>query len=389
MSDVYCPRLLCVEDVPDQVQHLVRRFTKPRPNEVEMYGLEGFAVDTALTAAEARARLAEATHSMRPYDVVLLDLGLPREAGDTFDPLVGLELLDALKKEFAFGAGAVVVHSSYQQVQYFVQLLRAGAADFVSKLDDLGTVFAAVVGTYRKSIEKDKNRWNERRRLDAERWLLAQASFFTIDRMARETTAAVARIQARIRGMPVAATAGCDTEISTLLAGLDAGLEDITLALARARLMPGGSNNRVEALAMSDAAVQAVSSLREDFYLRRVVTRLDVVDQANLRTFAPDLQLLLTECLLAALETANPGQVVAIQLTSHPGPRVAVSDVSPLSEGDARRIDREEAIWPHHGRIWRLAFIRQLARSLGGDMQLQSTTTGCRLEIQLPESIDG
>jgi len=95
---------------------------------------QGFAVETAVTLAEARARIAE-----RTPDLALVDLSLPD--GD------GLELLGD-----AAGAPEVVLLTGNATVDSAVEALRRGAADYLTKPIDVARL-RSVLGNVARRLE--------------------------------------------------------------------------------------------------------------------------------------------------------------------------------------------------------------------------------------------
>ncbi len=89
--------------------------------------VEGHSVDTACSLAEARAVLAHG----EPADLILLDLGLPDGEGAS--------LLAELRRE---QTTPVIVISARQQEQHKVELLDAGADDYLVKPFSVGELLA-------------------------------------------------------------------------------------------------------------------------------------------------------------------------------------------------------------------------------------------------------
>jgi DNA-binding NtrC family response regulator len=83
---------------------------------------------TAACVNEARHHFSQASPA-RPFDLLLLDLGLPEVVGGHEDPQAGLRLLDAVKK--GCQARACTVISAFSV--YREQIWRAYEADFLAK----------------------------------------------------------------------------------------------------------------------------------------------------------------------------------------------------------------------------------------------------------------
>jgi two-component system, OmpR family, KDP operon response regulator KdpE len=90
--------------------------------------VEGFEVQTAVSLSEARALLQH-----RPPDVIVLDLGLPD--GD------GLQLVREVRKQHS--TPIVVVSARHQETQK-IELLDAGADDYLTKPFNVGELLARI-----------------------------------------------------------------------------------------------------------------------------------------------------------------------------------------------------------------------------------------------------
>lgn len=90
--------------------------------------VEGFEVQTAVSLSEAKALLLNS-----PPDVVVLDLGLPD--GD------GLELVQHVRKRHALPI--IIVSARHQEAQK-IQLLDAGADDYLTKPFNVGELLARI-----------------------------------------------------------------------------------------------------------------------------------------------------------------------------------------------------------------------------------------------------
>ncbi len=113
-------RLLVVDDNEENRQLLSRRL-----------GQRGYLVDTAEDGEAALARLAAAG-----YDVVLLDLVMPR--------LGGLEVLERVRQRWNSSDLPVIITTARDSTEDVVEALRRGANDYVTKPLDLPVVLARI-----------------------------------------------------------------------------------------------------------------------------------------------------------------------------------------------------------------------------------------------------
>jgi len=104
--------VLLVEDDPIMGESLSERLT-----------LEGFDVDWQQTAGAALQRL-----TRRPSDILLLDIRLP--------DMSGVELFERVAAEIALAPPALFI-TAHGSIEQAVELLKAGAADYVTKPLDL------------------------------------------------------------------------------------------------------------------------------------------------------------------------------------------------------------------------------------------------------------
>ena len=101
------------------------------------FALEGYDVTTAKNGEEGLALI-----DQRPFDVVLLDIKLPK--------LSGLDILRRIKKKHTFQE--VIMITGYGDIQSAVDSLKLGARDYVTKpfkLDDLLTIVQKAVSDSR------------------------------------------------------------------------------------------------------------------------------------------------------------------------------------------------------------------------------------------------
>jgi CheY-like chemotaxis protein len=97
------------------------------------YGIEEIVVTTAASKNSAEALLKEAKAPGMPYDIMLLDLSLPREDHGKPEPAgLGLEILDLARRTGT--VKSIVVVSAYTEYKTVASAFRAGAIDFIAKV---------------------------------------------------------------------------------------------------------------------------------------------------------------------------------------------------------------------------------------------------------------
>lgn len=126
------PRFLVVDDeesVRDDLSALLR----------DVFAAK---VDVAIDRKQAVERLSEAYESDTPYDIIVLDMMVPRVAGEEIDDHFGVRFLEDLFSKYCLldNRTAVVVYTQYvarknvlDAIRNCVACIRAGATDYVLK----------------------------------------------------------------------------------------------------------------------------------------------------------------------------------------------------------------------------------------------------------------
>src|SRR4051812_37918389 len=104
------PRLLVVDDNPDNRDMLTRR-------------LKRLGYDTVLCAADGEEALA--MNAETPFDVMLLDVMMPRKGG--------IEVLEQLRSENRLEDTPVIMISAATEIDTVVRCLELGAEDYLPK----------------------------------------------------------------------------------------------------------------------------------------------------------------------------------------------------------------------------------------------------------------
>lgn len=148
------PTMLVVDDEKEPRENVASLFSKPPQYLVDAYEICPFAVETAETAEQARDMLA-----VRHFDVVVLDLSLPRKAGDVESLEVGKRLLEDIPR---FPLTTVVVMTKHASRKNIVRnVLRGGAFDFLSKLDfpTDEQKYQAIARAYQRGQMEREHQW--------------------------------------------------------------------------------------------------------------------------------------------------------------------------------------------------------------------------------------
>ncbi len=131
--------LLIVEDQIEQLDYLelvARQFWDKQKDSLKLNKLR---IDRAAVAVDARRLLASAAERHEPYDLLLLDLGLPENQGEKEQTDLGLQLIEIAKKNRV--ANRILVISAFPEFDYVVPAFQRGANDFIKKPFDKRELF--------------------------------------------------------------------------------------------------------------------------------------------------------------------------------------------------------------------------------------------------------
>lgn len=125
-------RIIVVEDEKPQAEatrHILRTIS---PEEMREVGIDGVEVTLANCAADARRHLQQAVEDKKPFDIALLDLGLPENNGESESADQGLSVLNFVRERKA--AHDVIIVSVFTELDRYVgPAFRLGASDFIGK----------------------------------------------------------------------------------------------------------------------------------------------------------------------------------------------------------------------------------------------------------------
>jgi DNA-binding response OmpR family regulator len=125
-------RIIVVEDEKPQAEatrHILRTIST---EELREAGTDGVEVTLANCAADARRQLQRAVDDKKPFDIALLDLGLPENNGESESADQGLSVLNFVRERKA--AHDVIIVSVFTELDRYVgPAFRLGASDFIGK----------------------------------------------------------------------------------------------------------------------------------------------------------------------------------------------------------------------------------------------------------------
>ena len=393
------PSILIAEDTDSIRLNLQEVFSAPPQEYSDAYGIPRFHVETAATGTEAEIKLLSALRRWKPYDVISLDLGLPKKAGDNPAPSVGLKILNDLSDGPLKGAGsAVVIQTVHTDLPTFLDTLRANVADFVPKPCGTEDFFRSVTLVYKKTRQEQKTKWEEYKLRRDNQWVLVQACAQVADSMARIVSEGLGEILSHTREL------GDLLEEQLMLDPVQdsdhpicRGLERIRetaattvhqCAASRTAAMPVPSP--IEKIDLSRQLEGVLNRLRFGFAYRHLEVSVEGEDGVSVRASGSDLDLLLEEMLFGAMEASEAEQRITIKIIREPeagSALVEVRDHGPLIQlWDGERLAKNHELDEAGERGWRLSLAERVALNVGGRLEVRASEGGNRVILALSEA---
>lgn len=374
------PSMLVVEDEERQLKRLVKLFrdsVRSMGPIVQRYGIEGFDVDAAATGAGALQWLGEANARARPYDVVLLDVHLPRDEDDPTQSLeVGKKLLDCIVEHHS--ANAVVVVSAYGPFEHLdVEMLKKGAMDFVHKPYREEPLVFAVMQAWEKAWYRLRNREQEKRFA----WALEQSRGEIADRLTntvtRHTSTLLGHSQHLKEYLEERYQLNLERDKDDPICRAVKGIEDAARSAAQeCSVLRSGLGGEAPALSLVNvrqSLEEVTQKLHPALIFRRVNLELPDEGEGEIKTFRDDLRTVLEEVLFSAVDaSAEQGTVKASITRSESALEVCVLDeCEPLHSKVCDRIEKGEPMERAEGRGWGLSLAQRVARNMGARLEVR------------------
>ena len=147
---------MIVENKEIQLQGLKADLETIEPDRREQFGIEDFDIDLARTVDDAERSLLRTNG--KPYDFMLLDLGIPLtkyEHPDSDNVENGQRLL--VKARTTATVKEIVVVSAFPEFKYAARAFRNGAMDFVPKPFKTMELQTRVMECWKRLLQKDSN----------------------------------------------------------------------------------------------------------------------------------------------------------------------------------------------------------------------------------------
>jgi len=396
MMTIHKPRLAIVENKRGTRERLRRTHESPPASFQKEFRIGSFDVETAVTVEEARDLLLNSEHS--PFDVLLLDLGLPidtRDLADDDNPYRGIEILRALSSANAAHpdhplVGAVVGASAHGREGILEDLMRTRMVDgFVRKPwdEENRQPFAAVVDAYRLGQQRQWERYKQHRLMRC----FSEAAKAGVGRLARVVTNCVSEAIGETRQLielieeelHLSVKLDCDNPLCRQTLGVQNALMQIAKKCAGERDALFGDDVVPPEPPRTLAALleQACNAVRSGFCAKVIQFECETESPTLVATSPYYARMVLEEICFGAIDTSATDQNVRAEMTpSIDGRTVAVSvsdHGQPLLPDQVEAIHRAEtgklAIC---GRAWGLALAQYVALNIGGRLEVATSELG-------------
>lgn len=378
------PRILVIDDRP-KIRKFVRDILEQQitPDVLGQYGISHFEVNEAESAEDGEQRLKEATAC--PYDLVLLDLHLPKTAGDEeCDVEHGNRLLRYIKESQT--AKAVAIVSAFYEYEDVIKTIRCGALDFVKKPIRRAELEPTVLNALARVMTGDSNRILNQRIRDLVAYAeigLTYSFKLIFSTLLQGIADAVDGIEKSLRDQH-----GLNKEkdpYDSMVLKLRAHEK----AVAQARQDWAGLQTELgrggKILDVSNVG-KILRDLKESLLhclaIKRVAFKPPDLDQAAVLTFENDVEVVLREIIVGTLselpDYPDYGEEREIKVSfgsDDNRSRVSFQDnLDPIPEEAMNAINKGQRIIPDKdfGRVWGLSVAQHVALRGGGELNVRT-----------------
>jgi CheY-like chemotaxis protein len=389
-------RVLLVEDIDHQLGALRKDIQLIPEDQRHTYGIDDFDIEEASCANEALQKLAKAKTDDRPYDVLVLDLGLPLNKGDIERPQNGYKVLEMVKQSGA--AKGVIVLSVFSHYSYVVDAFHGGAIDFIEKefplrdkiqervLRNLASVFAGESNHILEERIKDLIPYAEKG--------LAHRFTATFSTLINSITHAASEIEKYARERY-----GLDNERDAqdaLIRQLREHRESVSKARQewanlQAQLATGDEIPQVEVIEDLLSGINA--DLLPCLTVKKTNLHFDLSQSGKspVLTFQQDVRAVLKEIIiggLSELPNYHGSQIIKVMVETN-NTRAVVrfeDELKPILKADADAINEGYSIVPDpkFGRAWGLSVAQHIALHGGGELIVEPKDHGNIITYRIP-----
>jgi CheY-like chemotaxis protein len=403
------PRILIVEDIPLLVEDYREYISGIQGPDRDSLGITEFEIAEAGCVQYAKDELDKAMQHNRPFDLLLLDLGLPSQP-DTKDPggvENGLAVLK-LAQNRRVAKDIVVVSKLLREPENVIQAVRAGAADFVDKDVPRSTLQAHFEDAVLRSLKRTVSRDSASLLGDRIRSLVPQAEQGLVDEFGRcfsHCIQEIGRAEDAIRN-ELRERLGLDAEqdggdvLVQQLEEIDRSLQKGRKDWLRQQSLLGLSQSMPaeERIALDGILADLEKTFEPCLIVKNTMLKKDSLSE-EIVSFNGDAQAVLSEMILGGLaELPDFGRRCEMALSAEvpEGQEswvdlVLQDNLEPLRDEDARNINKAASIGSkvRFDRAWGLSVIQYVALRYGGRLMVEPLSAGNIIKYRIPRASDG
>ncbi|MBI5821362.1 MAG: hypothetical protein HZA88_20535 [Verrucomicrobia bacterium] len=394
------PRLLFVEDEKHTRIRFQRVLSAPEQKFADVYQLPSFDVTTAATGHEAQRRLAEAIACFNPYDVLALDLGLPREdpQGEP-DMLVGLDVLRNLDERSSL---AVVVPSVHYETSTLVELLRVRPVHFVPKPYTAEELIRSVAEAYRfgqKHLAQRVGLLNEQR---MRTWHVVQGRAQIADNIARLVSKGMGSVLHRLEQLEdllhdryqLDEDRDHEDPVCEALMSLRDTVAKVSQPSLNGRETCARRAETQDTVIIEDVLEQALQELWPLIAYRRLSLTRPSARKHSIHTFRHYITMLVQELVFNAAKASAQGANLRIAVMRDGETEtlnVDIVDSAPvipsilstlIHNGDPLAVGDE--LTAEEDRGWGLSLVQRVANNIGARISIAPEKSGNRVTLHIP-----
>ncbi len=389
------PQVLIVEDSPLQLEGNKNDLEAIPADRLRELGVDRFVCKLARNVEEAESLFPRAGEP--PFDLLLLDLGIPEREGEKDLPDNGQRLLERVRREGI--VKEVIVTSVWKEFDQVTRAFRSGAVDFIAKVITTEVLQAKVIECWKRLLGKESARLLGEERISelvpyaekglAHRFSTCFAKFVQavadnggdIERHVKERYSLDRREDSQ-------------DEFFRYIEEQERLVEEAKneWGALRASLLSSGQSEREEKVETLLREIHR--SLLPCFVVKNVA--LDVVGEsgAAVQAFEDNVRAVLKEILVGALN-ALPDynaarQTIGVEIGKVNGHvSVSFSDrLDPIPAEDARKINEESNISPlrRFEREWGLSVVQHIARLDAGRLEIKPHAQGNVVTYFIPSA---
>jgi response regulator of citrate/malate metabolism len=390
-------RVLIVEDIPDQLEGLKNDLDLIDENLRLAWGIDSFQSSLAGSVEEARGFLKAADP---PYDILLLDLGLPKRKGDIpTPPEHGQELLESLSKEVV---KEVIIVSVFNDYAYVIKAVRKGALDFIAKPFLREMLQARVMESWKRVLEKDSAQRLQARIKELVHYNergLAYRYTVCFGNFADDVLHKTLKLEESARNRyGLDRKRDAHDDLIQRLIGFEASVDAAKQAWLKLQVpsLPQEETHKAEAL--EPILRELEYGLLPCLIVKKVKLEILPFGETRILTFQDDVLAILKEVLCGALaeltdydspdDDTKPDKSIRIEVSAENGQaRVQFTDnLRPISAADAEQINTGSVTVSEKrfSRAWGLAVMQHIAVLGGGRLIVEPQQQGNIVTFLIP-----